>query len=161
MLVDFAPQDIRSVVEYRPDRLHPFVDLDFVVVPVNHVEHDLEALDDLIAQIPHAEVEATHAAHRVDVDENLLFFMTLLIFVVALFLVTLLFVAVKLARERDSETPVLDREAAAREELVAAISKTGPSGGESGLRVLDHPVRRLVVVGAPGSAARPHQQVPL
>ena len=62
LLIDVGPHDVAPVREPGADALDAFLHLQFVVVPVDDVQRDAHALDDAVAQIAQAEVDAPDAA---------------------------------------------------------------------------------------------------
>ena len=131
------------------------------MVPVDDVHAEADLVDDAVVQVAESDVEAPHAALRVEVHRDFLLFTVFVLVLVVPVLVFLLMMAVELVGERHPVTAVLRRHPATREEPVAEPADTGAGVGQLGCGVLDRALRRVVVAGPPHAAAGPEKQVVL
>ncbi len=179
-LIHFGPHESGPVGERRADTLDSFLDLQLVVLPVDHAHAELKAIDEVVVEVARSDVEPACAPPRIEIDRHLAVFLFVVVVVLFLFVVVIVLVfvvvvvfflvgvivfhsvmAVEFARERDAVAAVLHGDAGAREEVPAEVADARPSIRQFGGGVLDRSLGRLVVVGPPGAGARPEQDVAL
>ena len=132
--------------------------------PIHDAQAEPSSLDDAVAKVFQAEVEAPGAALPVEFDigraVHLLLLLTF-VFVVMLFFVSAVLVSVvivvyvELADDRHSKAAVVHRHAGAGEEPVAGPAEAGLRVGRLGGGVLDDSLRRVVVLRPPRAARGP------
>ena len=164
LLVELRPHDVGAVVEARADVLEPVLHLELVVAPVDDVHRHAQPVDEAVAQVPHAEVEAAHLAPRGEVDlEALLLALVRVVLVPVAGVVRVVRVvdivrAVELVGERHAVAALLEGEAAAGEEGAVVVAHAGARVRELGRGVGDGALRGVVVAGAPRAAAGPQAE---